>query len=899
MRHRRSSTGFTLVEVLVAIIILLFGVIVALRIFPRGFEAFTESQQTTTSYKLMDAWVRQFQENPNPPDGIFPLDTGSADATAAAVTYDFTDISAVAYAAESSAVAFNWYHQHLYPMVRRDLSGNVVRDALDGSPLVTAKWPLMQPASARIPRRIEGEKVPIPSARSADVIEEVLATVTADAAQGTSVLQVDDPAKLQHGMWLAVDDPPGGNAKIDLLVQIAFDAANPIGSAQAGNPTIRGALPRQVSTGALLRQFAPASFVPKYLPRFGPILPNGTLQILTRKYAWATDTIDATAVPPVVLPAPVTLYDIRYRRVNRDELERLRDRLSALPDSYYYTLGRSASIRDVTLNDKIVLLPDDRERYVRISCFLQTGPTTTDFVPPMTLLLPASPPLGNPPVTTPRALKMSDGSTVTVTVTASADSCTLQIAAGSYFVGGSEQINRAFRYFFDNALPPVNPEAIRPDEDPTSSSFPASGDPLYPVKLRTYYTKLGAMPAGYYYFPRMDHDQVAGNAVPGIIYFSPRDRGHTVKLDYTVADWSTLHEDLTLNDEGYVTLALPDPKIVSRPTPPREAKTWGLYAEMRGDNRDAVMALVDTRSDMVYHVITRPNDREHPYGLDPSSGMAVPAQAIAIDFTQANAGRVRVAGVPDGVVWRGQWQNSSGAVPIDYKVNDGVQRDGLPYRCIKDHTSAAVAEPGSGAIWRTNWEFIDNPDWEKLGGNTFRIYYHARRDWTLQLFKAPAVFWMKKPQVDKNSLANLALEWRAASWCRETVTDAGDPTKSVSAGWLGVPGVYEGQSVAVDYYYQITDSDGTVELKRVTGEVHPVPARAAGKPNSLLRLAHAPAANTQVTVRGVSVTVRALWIQPRSGQAAVYETDPAKPGKRLLNERWQAKSVTVTLPAFK
>jgi len=888
--------------VLVAVIILLFGVIVALRIFPRGFDAFTETQQTTTSYTLMDAWVKQFQEQPELLGDFYPLgDTGSAAAAAAADTFDFHDITAVQYEVGATDNAFAWYHQHLYPSIWRNADGTVQ---------LAPEWPLGQPLSARVLRKCEGEKVPIPAGRAADIldgkampdlVDGVLATVTAPASIGESELQVDDATKLLHGMWLAIDLNPADQKKMDMLVQVDIGATKLIGSSPVANPVALyvsksdqakglGAIRMPIPAGAVLRQFAPASFVPKYLPRFGPILPNGTLDVVGKKIALAQIMIQQDGAE-VQEDAPVTIYDTRYRHVSRDERERLLDRISALPDSLYYSLEQLPAAPN-TLS--IVLLPQyDAERCVRFSCFVRSDPATMEFLPPQMLLLPRNPDPDEPDptkrtITWNATLYNQDQSgSYPVSVTATADRTAITFTAATP-LAGSELINRAYRNFADAA----NPETIQADEDPTSAAFPAPSDAQYATKLRTYYTKLGAMPAGYYYFPRMDEATLAGGAVPGTIYFSPRDRGRTVKLDYTIADWGALHEDLTLNDEGYMTLALPDPKIANRPTGPRERTTWGLYGPMQEDGRDVMLALVDTRTDMVYHVVKR-DDRAHPYGVEPSSGVVVPAQVIAVDLSQAAAGRVRLGGVPAGVVWRGPW-GDGGA----YTKNDGVTHYGLPYRCLQDHTAAPANRPHPDGT-TAQWELIENPAWDALKGNTFRVYYRARRDWTLQVFKAPSVFWMMSPSATKTALAGRNLQWRAASWCAETVTDPTDPTKSVTAGWLAVPGVYEGQSVAVDYYHQVTDGDGTTALRRVSGEVHPVPKRGSGKPNSLIRLAHPPAPNTKVTVRGITVTVRALWIQPRGGAANRYTTSPTAPEKQPLNERWQAKTVTVTLPEFK
>ncbi len=906
MRMPRRSPGFTLIEVLVAIIILLFGVIVALRIFPRGFAAFTESQQTATSMKIADGVASGFKQHPETaPDGIFPIDIDWGASGAMAPLVSFDDLEAVEYRASAGNAAFDWLNAHLYPVVMRNPDGTVPR-AADGSLLVSPRWPLWQPLSARLFRRLEGEKVSIPSGRSADVVEEVLATLTADADQGTTLLTVNDLSKLEHGMWLAVDDPPGGASKIDLLVQLSYSAVNKIGMPVAANPNVRGALSVKLNSGAVLRQFAPASFVPKYLPRFGPIIPNGTLTYdagLTKfKYVWQTD-------PGTNLPAPVTLYDLRYRKVSRDELEIKRDSINALPDTFYYTLGRGPSIRDAGLNDKIVLLPADVERYVRFSFTVQEGAVST-FISPKSMLLPVALVPNTPVSKTLLILKQADGDLYPINAIANDNECRIEISdqpalnaaseintngtSAPFFISGSEQINRAYRLFGDTA----NVEAIQPDEDPTCVKFYDAANPRpQDERLRTYYTKLGAMPSGFYYFPRMDHDAVADSALPGTIYFSSADRGRTVKLDYTVADWSVLHEEMALNNQGYATLALADLKVTNRPSEPREPKTWGLYGPMQDDGHDAVIGLVDTRTDMVYHVIARPSDRVHPFGLEPSSGVAVPNQAIAVDLSQAASGRLRLGGVPDDVTWLGLWQLGAAG----YKVGDGVQHNGLPYQCTADHAPGVANEPGIGATWQTCWQVIDHPDWTKLAGSNYRIYYRARRDWTVQVFKAPAVFWNYGQQsgVTKTNLASFTLDWRASAWIIDTVTDPVDPTKTVSVGWLAVPGIYAGQSVAVDYYRQSTDGDGASTLTRVSGEVHTVPAREKGRANSLIRLGFSPAPNTSVTVRGVSITVRALWVQPRSGQVAVYEGSPTAPTAKMINERWAARGVTFTLPTTK
>jgi len=96
-------------------------------------------------------------------------------------------------------------------------------------------------------------------------------------------------------------------------------------------------------------------------------------------------------------------------------------------------------------------------------------------------------------------------------------------------------------------------------------------------------------------------------------------------------------------------------------------------------------------------------------------------------------------------------------------------------------------------------------------------------------------------------------------------------------------------------------TDPDAPLQRVSGEVHTVPAPVEGKQISLFKLRHIPWANTGITLRGASVTIRALWVQPRSGTAYIYDkvTTPDNPFTRNINERWQAKSITVMLSTTK
>lgn len=891
-RLPRAAHGFTLVEVLVAIIILLFGVVMALRIFPRGFDAFTESQQAQTSYKLLDQLAREFQEHPETlPDGIYPADTGSADADAAAAYFDFNNLYAIDYQATGTAASFSWFNRHLFPSVLRGADGSVQREV--------GRWPLWQPASVRVPRRVVGEKCPIPSGRAADVIDVVLATVNADAAQGATQLTVDDTSKILHGMWLAVDDPASPTTLIDMLVQVHFDPANPNKEIAdpLSTPTVEliDDLPALVPNGAKLRLFAPSAFLPRYQPRFGPIIPNGEWNGATSRYEWANDGVNDT---------PLTIYDVRFQKVSFAELERARDATSA-PESApsVYVLANTASARqDTTYCNALYFLPEMAERSVRISFFCRdmTTANTTEQVSAQLITFPRQ---GDPPqdltVTT------SDGTDIDITLESVADYCRMLVRNTSNWriISGSEQINRAYQYY----------NAIQPQEDPSCVDFydPAAV-PDQDTRRRIYYTKLANLPSGSYFLERMNVSAARGLVVPGTIYFSRQDGGRQVKVDYTVADWGALREELAVGQDGYLTLALPDPKVQQRPIFPREPVTWGLYGpfdrallegwgQLQASNRLAeletlrqacvVMALVDTRTDMVYHVTYRIGDRTHPYGLDPQSGIPLTNQAIAVDLSQAARGRIRLGAVPAGVTWTGGWSDAT----AQYTKDTAVQHHGLPFVCVQDHTPTTLVddEPGIGANWTQYWEVLDNPDWDRLRGATFRVFYRARRDWTLQVYKPPTVFWYMKPT---GNPAAMALRWSAF-----TSDISGN---NAARQTIYVPSVYQGQSVAVDYFRRIDDpvNPSDRRLVLVSGEMHVVPAKEqASHTNSRILLKFPPALNTIPTVRGASVTVRALWVQPRGGPAYTV-VDGAAPDdlpERALNERWQARTLTIALPPTK
>jgi hypothetical protein len=101
------------------------------------------------------------------------------------------------------------------------------------------------------------------------------------------------------------------------------------------------------------------------------------------------------------------------------------------------------------------------------------------------------------------------------------------------------------------------------------------------------------------------------------------------------------------------------------------------------------------------------------------------------------------------------------------------------------------------------------------------------------------------------------------------------------------------------YFVIDREVDSDAKLLRASGEVHAVAEDPGNSARGTFKLQHLPAYRTPVTVRGVSVTVRAMWIQGRGGSAYTVTNQPgtAAFGKRPMNEQWQAKTLTLILPA--
>jgi hypothetical protein len=70
-----QQRGFTLIEILITLVVLIFGVYAMLRIFPRGFSTIEVSQQRTIAAQLAEAELTRWKVNPeNLPDAIVATD---------------------------------------------------------------------------------------------------------------------------------------------------------------------------------------------------------------------------------------------------------------------------------------------------------------------------------------------------------------------------------------------------------------------------------------------------------------------------------------------------------------------------------------------------------------------------------------------------------------------------------------------------------------------------------------------------------------------------------------------------------------------------------------------------------------------------------------------------------
>ncbi len=839
---RRTRSGFTLVEVLIAIAILLIGVVAALRIFPRGFDIFTETQQSAIAEKLISQQTAEIQQDPETvPDAVESNDfvtSPPSDLMGSAIGDYLNDLRPV----EMRSTATAWYTQQLYP-------------ESDGP-----SWPLYEPRAVRGVSKLLGLKVHIPtdfngSAAFAPIYVPHYAPIIPaghfDAASGSYQLYA-----------------PGGTpqplAIYDLRYralpsnQLRYYARMAISQAVASGVTYTGTDPThndlQIAchnpdalatyTLTLVSDSAPYSFT--WTDSTGN---SGTAQTDT------TTTLSHGVVVSFATPANHRVGETWTFQLQYPDTA-LAYAVDPAGQSFQLLSANYARVLRVTFH------------YYDEQNVMQRCPTPTFTGQPVV-----------PVASGKAAITLSDLQGLGL------------LPAGDttkwHITPGSEQINRAYQY---DSTDPVN-----------------------------------ALPTGTYFVPLPAGNSASDFTLLGAITFSRADAGRTVKMDYSLADWNILHEDVTVDNDGYLTLSVPDPKVSNKPNYPREPVTLGLYHALNSNTQDpanAVIGAINLRTGLVTHIgINHPNDQHNlaatPYWWGTKSGDAAAAWHPVADV-------------------QAQFSPSLlSAVSLDDSARGRIR--------------VGTASTGGG-----------DPSWGTLVGQTFRVFYRARRDWTVQVLRAPALFGAYRLTGPVVPNVPLPLGWDLFA------QDTGNPSR------LYVSGVHVGQTLAVDYAYwdlsrattlatlsapatvsapnaaysltvddtsalrakqaihllapgsttvltaQVASIDSATAvtvtnvvttagtalptgttliqapLVRINGETHAVPTPDTGDNYSAINLSQLPATNAVITVRGVSVTVRAIWAQPRNGTAVVYDAGGVV-RERPINQRWQSRAVTMLL----
>ena len=589
-------------------------------------------------------------------------------------------------------------------------------------------------------------------------------------------------------------------------------------------------------------------------PLWEPVSVRAMRRVIGEKTVIPTNVSSAVAFAPKAILRfgpiqtdaynSVTIYDLRYRKVAPAQLNWLTSgsATTTLSDQLYYAMNSACNTINL-LNGGLYT----GSSAVRLSfCCQQVPPATLGALPVVQQVTTQT-----MTVQTSGYLDVSSTDGTAIRLTISPGQITLP--AGWQFVPGSEQINRAY-------LP-----------------SPSTTDP-------------STLQSGQY----MLQSESTSAQLLGVIYFAKSDAGRTVKIDYTVADWNILHEDLKVDNDGYFTLALPNPKLTNRPAAPREPNSWGLYNPMAAGNANAtaVMVLVDIASGYAYTINYDASNSNVPYQGVNAGALAPSPTTVALNVSDATHGHLRVGGF------------SAGAY-----------------------------------------------NWNAFAGRTLRVFYRAHRDWTLQIYKPPTQFWYTTQATldwDKYAFStatnevsvpsvyagqSVAVDYATAPIaCRVIADNSGTLTvdKTHALQMLSVFGVMKasvgiystaGALIKTDTVIVNTTSNQLVlstDVPRLTGgeqivdlhivdhrpryvpvlgEIHSVPS--ATSTVCAFNLWHPLIGSYPNAVRGVSVTVRALWVQQHSGQT--YTLDDSSPSAtvRTTNERWQARSQTVVLPAVK
>ncbi len=782
MSTTNKKRGFTLIEVLVAVAILLVGVVAALYIFPPGFASFQNAQISDVSAKITQKYADDLMKNPdNIPDAIMPVDTSFPLQKNEVGTF-FSNINAVDFyeinqktkmppsPGDAGYDRWSWLKEHT-------LKNGLINH-----------WPLWQPLSVRVMRMVVGEKIKISS------------SMTDTSASGKTIVQ-------------------------------------------------------------------------KYSPLFSPLVLNKDWDYIPTKNI-----------------EPLTIYDLRYKRVGTDDMLISSEEIAAETANPSLMLKNNKLNYEIDYNSGIIKFASKNyDRKIRLTFLVMDSGTIKQF--------PANPDVNGSNTIISVPLSGTPGIT-TIDIT------TLPgYIAGSKIIPGSEQLNRAYEY--------INP-----------SGTPRTGQ----YTFNTYSTNT--------------------NILIGDIYFSQDDAGKLVKIDYQVADWGILHEDVTVDDNGYLKLSLQNPKIAKNPNFPREPIPWGLFTpvdlnkmDIATDKADyvvknnVVMAMVDMQNGQSYEVIYDPKHYVMDFNeVSPPPSPPSPPVLPGAGFD------------PN---WKAQDYK---LIPVSYDPNgwDKTKRDAFirPEQLkLIDMTKSekGILRVGSGNLSQKS-------SWKALRGRILRIYYRAARDWTLQVIRPPAQFW---------ALNSTTIDATTLGWNRFAV----DSTNTQA---IYVSGLYSGLTLAIDYQAEEIDSgcilanttsntttnivtvdDSTnlsagmkiqfydaVDFSKHTavilsvdsitqitltstvtvangskiiipdqiatnekhGEIHvvPPPDNSTGACKILLR--NNFKVGSTISVRGMSISVRAFWIQERSGGSLHIDGASEPPVSSNIGERWTSKTIDMVLP---
>ncbi len=177
--------GFTLIEILVALVVLMIGIYAMLRIFPRGFSAIELSQQQTTAAQLAETELARWRLHPESlPDAIVATDYDGNLVEATLINNSETLTSILVYG-ELAAQGVGLTNYDVLTLPRGDVNvGNLdffarpfiyspldatpsqfdaalsVRQTL-GQPRNSTRHPNWQPNSLYLPRTVLGEQIDV------------------------------------------------------------------------------------------------------------------------------------------------------------------------------------------------------------------------------------------------------------------------------------------------------------------------------------------------------------------------------------------------------------------------------------------------------------------------------------------------------------------------------------------------------------------------------------------------------------------------------------------------------------------------------------------------------------------------------------------------------------------